>query len=147
MIYKENKSIFWWKSFNRNTKRETTPQKTKKIIKYRTDGNEEKTKKILKSCEEKIEKTIEILNKELNDKEKRIELVNMVLEKEKRNKAVRMTRLYRKINLKIWNCFFTFTYDDSKLNEENFRKKLLNSLRHFVSRKSWKYIGVFKRSL
>ena len=127
-------------------------KKRKNIIKYKTDDNEERAKEILKSCKEKtkkekIEKTIEILNKEIKNNEKSTEIINRILEKEKRNKAVKMTRLYRKINLQSWNYFCTFTYDSNKLNEENFRKKLLNSLRHFASRKSWKYVGVFERSL
>lgn len=126
-------------------------KKRKNISKSQKNENEEKVKEIYKSCEEKtrkekIEKTIEVLDKEINNKEKSIELVNKVLEKEKRNKIVRMTRLFRKINLQQWNYFCTFTYDNSKLNEEEFRTKLLYCLRHLSNRKGWKYIGVFERS-
>lgn len=59
---------------------------------------------------------------------------------------MRLTRLYRKANLQQWNYFCTFTYDSTKLTEEEFRKKFLNCLRHLASRKGWKYIGVFERS-
>lgn len=69
-----------------------------------------------------------------------------VLEKDKRNQIVRLTRLYRKVNLHQWTNFCTFTYDSKKLNEEEFKKKLLNCLRHLSSRKGWKYIGVWERS-
>lgn len=68
------------------------------------------------------------------------------MRKKKRNKIVRLTRLYRKIGLQQWTHFFTFTYDSSKLTEEKFRNKLLTCLRHLSHRKNWKYIGVFERS-
>ncbi len=32
------------------------------------------------------------------------------------------------------------------MNEIEFKKKLMNTLKHLVSRKKWKYIGVFERS-
>lgn len=80
------------------------------------------------------------------DEEKAKEIVKTTLEKEKRNKVVRFTRLYRKIGLQHWTHFCTFTYDSSKLTEEEFRNKLLTCLRHLSHRKNWKYIGVFERS-
>lgn len=45
-----------------------------------------------------------------------------------------------------WTHFCTFTYDSTKLTEEEFRIKFLNCLRHLATRKGWKYIGVFERS-
>ena len=37
-------------------------------------------------------------------------------------------------------------FDDSKkMNEEEFEKKLLNTLSHFASRKGWKYMGTWER--
>ena len=39
----------------------------------------------------------------------------------------------------------TFTYDSNKMNEEEFEKKLLNTLSHFASRKGWKYMGTWER--
>ena len=84
--------------------------------------------------------------KNIKDKEKAKEIVKTTLEKEKRNKIVRLTRLYRKIGLQQWTHFCTFTYDGNKLTEEEFRQKLLTCLRHLSHRKGWKYIGVFERS-
>lgn len=115
------------------------------------DKNEEKVKEILESKKdkfknEKIKETIEEIDKEINDIEKSKEIVKKVLDKEKRNRIVRLTRLYRKVNLQQWTHFCTFTYDCEKLNEEEFKKKLLNCLRHLSSRKGWKYIGVWERS-
>ena len=115
------------------------------------DKNEEKVKEILESKKdkvksEKIKETVEEIDKEIKDIEKSKEIVKKVLNKEKRNRMVRMTRLYRKVNLQQWTHFCTFTYDSEKLSEENFKKKLLNCLRHLSSRKGWKYIGVWERS-
>ena len=95
---------------------------------------------------EKIKETVEEIDKEIKDIEKSKEIVKKVLNKEKRNRMVRMTRLYRKVNLQQWTHFCTFTYDSEKLSEEEFKKKLLNCLRHLSSRKGWKYIGVWERS-
>ena len=117
----------------------------------RKDQNEEKAKKILESKKnkdksEKIRETVEEIDKNIKDIEKSKEIVKKVLDKEKRNRIVRLTRLYRKVNLQQWTHFCTFTYDSEKLNEEEFKKKLLNCLRHLSSRKGWKYIGVWERS-
>ncbi len=115
------------------------------------DKNEEKVKEILDSKKdrvksEKIKETVEEIDKEIKDIEKSKEIVKKVLDKEKRNRIVRLTRLYRKVNLQQWTHFCTFTYDSEKLSEEDFKKKLLNCLRHLSSRKGWKYIGVWERS-
>ncbi len=122
-------------------------QNGKKRVKNET---EEKVKELYKSetgtKKEKTEKVIEKINEEIKDEEKAKEIVKATLEKEERNRIVRLTRLYRKIGLQQWTHFCTFTYDSNKLNEEEFRKKLLTCLRHLSHRKNWKYIGVFERS-
>lgn len=128
----------------------TQPWKSKKR-KVKKDKNEEKVKAILESKKdkvksEKIKEAVEEIDKEVKDIEKSKEIVKKVLDKEKRNQIVRMTRLYRKVNLQQWTHFCTFTYDSEKLSEEEFKKKLLNCLRHLSSRKGWKYIGVWERS-
>ncbi len=45
-----------------------------------------------------------------------------------------------------WTHFCTFTYDHKLHTEETFRKKLSNTLKHFVYRNGWKYVGVWERS-
>ena len=52
--------------------------------------------------------------------------------------------MMRKINLQEFNYFCTFTYDTNKVNEQEFRSKLLSTLRHLHTRKGWKYIGVWE---
>lgn len=128
----------------------TQPWKRKKG-KVKKDKIEEKVKEILDSKKdrvksEKIKETVEEIDKEIKNIGKSKEIVKKVLNKEKRNRIVRMTRLYRKVNLQQWTHFCTFTYDSEKLSEEDFKKKLLNCLRHLSSRKGWKYIGVWERS-
>ena len=39
----------------------------------------------------------------------------------------------------------TFTYNSKKLTESEFEKRLLTTLRHFASRKGWKYMGTWER--
>ena len=126
-----------WKK-RKNTKpkqKDEIQEKVKELYKAETGTKKEKT-----------EKVIEKINEEIKDEEKVKEIVKATLEKEKRNKIVRLTRLYRKIGLQQWTHFCTFTYDSFKLTEEEFRKKLLTCLRHLSHRKNWKYIGVFERS-
>ena len=89
---------------------------------------------------EKIDKTIEILDKYIKNIEKSTNLVNETIEKDNRNRIVRLTRLYRKANLQQWNYFCTFTYDSNRLSEEEFRVRFLNCIRHLSNRKDWKYI-------
>lgn len=126
-----------WKK-RKNTKvkqKDEIQEKVKELYKKETGTKKEKT-----------EKVIEKINEEIKDEEKAREIVKVALEKEKRNKIVRLTRLYRKIGLQQWTHFCTFTYDGNKLTEEEFRQKLLTCLRHLSHRKNWKYIGVFERS-
>ena len=66
-------------------------------------------------------------------------------ERKHRNMICRRTRLWRKINHQRFNYFVTFTYADDKMTEEEFTKKLLNTLYHFSSRKGWLYIGAWER--
>ena len=67
-------------------------------------------------------------------------------ERKKRNEIVRRTRLARKIHLQEWNWFCTFTFDDGKHTEQSFRTKLSTCLRHFSSRREWRYVGAWERS-
>ena len=74
------------------------------------------------------------------------EFIQEQTERKKRNAIKRRTTLMRKVHLQEWNYFVTFTYDSNKLDEDSFKKKLMNTLKHLVSRKEWKYIGVWERS-
>lgn len=71
--------------------------------------------------------------------------VEQNFERKHRNMICRRTRLWRKINHQRFNFFVTFTYADDKMTEEQFAKKLLNTLYHFSSRKRWLYIGAWER--
>ena len=129
---------------------EKQPWKKRKNKLKEKNIHEEKVKEIYKKStgtkKEKIENTINKVNEEIKDIEKSTQLVNETLEREKRNRIVRYTRLIRKIRLQVWTHFCTFTYDSNKLTEEQFREKFLNCLRHLAYRKNWKYVGVFERS-
>lgn len=123
----------------------------KTVINQENIEQETKAKEIYNSCnertkKEKLNKTINEVNKEINDIEKSKEIVTKVIEKENRNRIVRNTRLYRKLGLQQWNYFCTFTYDSNKLSEEEFKIKLLTCLRHLASRKNWRYIGAWEIS-
>lgn len=71
--------------------------------------------------------------------------VEQNFERKHRNMICRRTRLWRKINHQRFNYFVTLTYADDKMTEQEFAKKLLNTLYHFSSRKGWLYIGAWER--
>ncbi len=57
----------------------------------------------------------------------------------------RLKRFKRKANLNLWNKFVTITYDDKKMDEDTFRKKLRKCLSNLHCRRKWRYMGVFER--
>ncbi len=70
----------------------------------------------------------------------------MSKDRQRINAIKRRVRLMRKVYLQEWNYFCTFTYDDTKHDEDSFKEKLRNTLKHLVYRKQWKYIGAWERS-
>ena len=125
--------------------------KKKKIVKKVEDDKKQEFEKVYKENLSKTKKEKkEILENELSkhfeNKKQAKEYVERNLERKKRNSIIRRTRLARKVNLQEWNYFCTFTYDDSKLNEEDFRKKLSNCFKKLSYRKKWKYVGAWERS-
>ena len=88
----------------------------------------------------------EKLQGEFETAEQAKEYTEQNIERKKTNAAKRYTRLWRKVRLQSWNYFVTFTFDGKKHDEQSFRKSLSNTLKHLVSRKGWKYIGVWERS-
>ena len=77
--------------------------------------------------------------------EKIKDFVNDNLSRKWHNHYARLKRFTRKANLNLWNRFVTITYDDKKMDEETFRKKLRKCLSNLHSRHNWKYMGVFER--
>ncbi len=115
-------------------------QTTKEIFEesYRENVTKKKDEKV-KNIKDKLKETI-------NDEKQLDEYVEKNLERKNRNAIVRKTRLMRKVYLHEWNYFCTFTYDESKMTEQDFRKKLSDCLKKMTYRKGWKYIGVWERS-
>lgn len=88
----------------------------------------------------------EKMRSEFSTTEQAIDYIEQNIERKKNNLAKRRVRLWRKIYLQEWNYFVTFTYDSQKHTEETFKARLRNTLKHLISRKDWKYIGVWERS-
>ena len=68
------------------------------------------------------------------------------IERKQHNLYARKKRFRRKANLNRWNYFVTFTYDDSKQDEDTFRAKLRKCLSNLHTRRGWRYMGVFERA-
>ena len=88
----------------------------------------------------------EALEEGFVDRDNLYEFVNENMARVKTNEIKRKVRLMRKLRLQEWTHFCTFTYDDKLHTGESFRKKLSNTLKHFVYRNGWKYVGVWERS-
>ena len=74
------------------------------------------------------------------------DFVEKNLQRKLRNLIERRKRFVRKVYLQEWSYFCTFTYDNKKHNEDSFKTKLSNALKHLSNRKGWKYAGVWERS-
>ncbi len=99
-----------------------------------------------KPKKEKVENIEKELKEHFKNEENLKQFVQENLERKKRNLIEKRKRLYRKAYLQKWSYFCTFTYDDKKLNENEFRKKLSECFKKLSYRKGWKYIGVWERS-
>ena len=66
------------------------------------------------------------------------------IKRKKHNFFARLKRFKRKANLNLWNKFVTITYDDKKMDEDTFRRKLKKCLSNLHSRRKWRYMGVFE---
>lgn len=95
---------------------------------------------------ERRAKIIEAMRPYFDDEGRTVLYVDTNLDRKRRNLIARRIRLTRKANLQNFNYFVTFTYDSALHTEDSFKKKLKNTLGHFCSRKSWRYIGVWERS-
>ena len=129
-----------WKRKKKVSKKSSKELKQKQSFEKVYDKNKDKSKK------EKIENINKELKEHFENEEQLQNFVDENLERKKRNLVERRKRLYRKAYLQVWSYFCTFTYDDKKLNEEEFRKKLSNCFKKLSYRKGWKYIGVWERS-
>ena len=79
------------------------------------------------------------------DKDEAVNFVEQHFDRLSRNRWERYKRMIRRGYNYRWNYFCTFTYDSEKHTEETFRKKLMNPLYHFSSRRGWRYIGAWER--
>jgi hypothetical protein len=57
----------------------------------------------------------------------------------------RRTRFERKAYLNNWSYFITVTYDNKKMTERGFYKRLKKTMSNFAVRRGWKFMGVFER--
>ena len=79
------------------------------------------------------------------DTRKRVtEFVEENLHRRRHNNGARYLRALRKCCLNRFNYFVTFTYDDEKMDREQFKKKLKAYLKNKVNRDNWKYFGVWE---
>lgn len=73
-----------------------------------------------------------------------VEFVEENLLRRRHNNGARYLRALRKCCLNRFDYFVTFTYDDEKMDREQFKKKLKAYLKNKVNRDNWKYFGVWE---
>ena len=79
------------------------------------------------------------------DKEETDYFITDNLARIRKNINSKKNRAWRKARLAEFNYFCTFTYDDNKVSEDEFRKKLKRLLANLNYRKKWTYMGVWER--
>lgn len=72
--------------------------------------------------------------------------IQRFIKRKEANLRLRIDRFRKKAFNNEWNYFVTITYDDSKHDEESFRKKLKKCLANLHDRYGYNYMGVFERS-
>ena len=128
---------------DRKTARKSNPQTDSVKAKFETAYAESQ---VLPKRERK-QYIAEKLQDDFATAEEANEYARRQTERKRNNACKRYTRLWRKVYLQgRWDYFVTFTYDSDKHTEESFWQNLRNTLKHLVSRKGWKYIGVWERS-
>ena len=80
------------------------------------------------------------------DSEIAVEFVKSQNERVRKNRNSKLFTLHKKLNILFPNYFCTFTYDDKKMTEKEFKKKLKYKLNNLSCRNGWKYIGVWERT-
>lgn len=87
---------------------------------------------------------ISTLQPYLGEAKKTVEFVDANLDRRRHNNGSRFRRAWKKCNLNRFNYFVTFTYDDAKMDETTFYKKLKAYLKNKATRSGWKYYGVWE---
>ena len=72
------------------------------------------------------------------------EFVDKNMIRRRHNKNSRYLRAFRKCAMNRFNYFVTFTYDDKKMNVDEFKQRLRDYLSNKVKRDGWKYLGVWE---
>lgn len=128
------------KGYKKTHKPPPTPEQTDRKERFETaykDSRKLPRKQRNKFLDEQLKDAIP------NDTERK-DFIAENKERKKRNLSKRYSLLWRKVRLQRWNWFCTFTFDSTKCTEETFRTKLKDTLKKFVMRKGWKYIGVWE---
>ena len=79
------------------------------------------------------------------DKDETEYFVDDNLSRIRKNVNSKKNRAWKKARLADFNYFCTFTYDDNKVTESEFRTKLKRLLANLNYRKHWTYMGVWER--
>ena len=66
--------------------------------------------------------------------------------KQEKERSKRRLTFCKHRYLEEFNYYATFTYDENKLSEKRFKRKLLRKLKRFSKHKGWKYLGVWERT-
>ena len=116
------------------------PEKSEKVQQFEKSFAKSKGKRTSRKA-----KLLQEFAPMFKDENEATQFVEQHFDRLSRNRWERYKRMIRRGYNYRWNYFCTVTYNSEKHTEENFRKSLMNSLYHFSSRRSWRYIGAWER--
>lgn len=124
----------------RRKRRRKKPKKSEKVKQFEKAFTQSKGKRKNRKA-----KLLQEFAPMFKDEDEATQFVEQHFDRLSRNRWERYKRMIRRGYNYSWNYFCTFTYDDQKHTEGSFRKKLMNTLYHFSSRRNWRYIGAWER--
>lgn len=147
--YNENSSIKKKKNKKKNKRIEKLNTEFKRLF-YIAKETMNKEKQIIKFIYDAISSDMEFVE----EYSIRLDTEDIILMKyikefvvrEKENLKSRKQLFRRKALNNDWNYFVTFTYDNSKHDEESFLKTLKKKLQNLHTNYGWLYMGCFERS-
>ena len=129
---------FCWIAIPHTERNSGNRKKKDKVASVRVSEFEKAFKKLTGGRAKRKAKLLTEFTPMFKDIDEAAQFVEEHFDRLSRNRWERYKRMIRRAHLYQWNYFCTFTYDDKKHTEEQFKKKIMNTLYHFADRKGFR---------